>query len=162
LILLSDVGLAYPRRYIDHRKIYSREKFTVGSLLSETAVRLALVWKVKVARIARLAMRQPRELLAVAEQKFDLETGDVVPVQGDRIEIEVSTEQDGHTTVVAVGHHHDPARRAVGEEPSEALPQQSLAFDQATLFVGNRQFENRLCQVNSDGGSVHGWAPPAR
>ncbi len=58
--------------------------------------------------------------------------------------------------------HHDPARRAVGEEPGEALPRQALAFDQATSFVGNRQFENRLCQIYSDGGSVHGWTPPAR
>jgi len=58
--------------------------------------------------------------------------------------------------------HHDPARRAVGEEPGEALPRQALALDQATLFVADGQLENSLCQVNGDGGSVHGRTPSAR
>lgn len=38
----------------------------------------------------------------------------MVPIQGDRIEIEVGTEQDGQATVVAVGHHHDPGMAARG------------------------------------------------
>ncbi len=55
--------------------------------------------------IARLAVRQPRERLAVAEQEFDLEPGDGVPVPGDRIEIEVGAEQESHPAGVADRRH---------------------------------------------------------
>ena len=62
----------------------------------------------------------------------------------------------------AAGLHHDPARRAVDEELSETLSRQALAINQATLFIADRQLENSLCQVNGDGGSVHGRTPSAR
>jgi len=55
----------------------------------------------------------------------------------------------------AAGLHDDAAGRAVHEELAEPLPRQALALDDAPLPVGNREFKNRLCQIDRNGGSVH-------
>ena len=65
--------------------------------------------------VACLAVCQPGELLAVAEQEFDLKAGGIITVESHRIEIEIEigTKQDRPTSGVAVGDDHHPETRCV-------------------------------------------------
>jgi len=54
--------------------------------------------------IPRLAIGQSGELLAVTEQKFDLEAGFVVPVEGQRIQVDIGRKKEGIAGLVPIPH----------------------------------------------------------
>ena len=56
---------------------------------------------------AGLAVGEPGELLAVAEEKFNLEAGLVVPVERDGVQVQVGAEQEGAPLGPQVKDHHD-------------------------------------------------------
>ena len=70
-------------------------------------------------RLAGLAVSQPSELFAVAEQEFNLEAGYIVAVEFYWIESEVGAKQNRSASGVAVGHDHHPqtATQAGGVDP---------------------------------------------
>ena len=120
LILLIGPSCVRQRRGSDHRKIYSRnflEEVLVeaaagkaghregGWEVTEDPNRLQFTQghggeagvdlKGEGVGSAGLAVGQPRERLAVAEQKFDLEAGRVIAVEGDGVEVQRGAEQEG-------------------------------------------------------------------
>ena len=68
---------------------------------------------------AGLAMSEPGELLAVAEEKFNLEAGLVIPVERDGVQVQIGAEQEGDPLGPPVDDDHDPHAPAQPGEVNE-------------------------------------------
>jgi hypothetical protein len=91
---------------------------------------------------AGLAMGQPRELLAVAEQKFDLEAGRVIAVEGHGVEVQRGAEQEGDPlgSPVTDDDHPDPAA-----EPGEV---DDGGFEEEVRVGGGHAAKHRRVPVD--------------
>jgi hypothetical protein len=68
---------------------------------------------------ARLTMSESRELLAVAEEKFNLEAGLVIPVERDGVQVQIGAKQEGDPLGPPVKDDHDADAPAQAGELDE-------------------------------------------
>ena len=68
---------------------------------------------------AGLAMGEPGELLAVAEQEFNLEAGLVIAVERDGVQVQIGAEQEGEPPGPPVDDDHDADAPAQAGEIDE-------------------------------------------
>jgi len=100
-------------------------------------VRLAYDMKGHRIGSAGLAMGEPGELLAVAEEKFNLEAGFVIPVERDGVQVQIGAKKEGDPVGPPVNDDHDsdvPAPgggdrrgRFRGREPGRGKPRRQIA-----------------------------------
>ena len=68
---------------------------------------------------AGLAMGEPGELLAVAEEKFNLEAGFVIPVERDGVQVQIGAKKKGEPLGPPVNDDHDADVPAQAREIDE-------------------------------------------
>ena len=70
-------------------------------------------------RSTRLTMGESGELLAISEEKFNLEAGFVIPVKGDGVQVQIGAKQEGDPLGPRVNDDHDSDAPAQAGEIDE-------------------------------------------
>jgi hypothetical protein len=58
------------------------------------------------------------------------------------------------------GLHHDGCGFLLSHEFRDLRTRQPMGFGNVAGMVGNANFKDRFCQINSDGCILHDWIPP--